>query len=975
MGLKNIIAATATAVAVTTDVKTLLAGLNPEQEAAVVFGEGPILVAAVAGAGKTRALVHRVAYLVAARRVNPARILAVTFSKAGADEMNDRLEKMLPGSGARIGTFHSVSYEILRSETPAIASWTVCGDEKFRYCVKDAAGYRELDWKQCDVTLTCDFIGFCKSNMARPFSDDAMNIARERYYYKHGPKADPTMLNRVYERADQIRRDRELLTFDDMMLDAAELLQQNEATRKRWAQRWEWVLQDEAQDQNKVQLVMGELLAKDHRNYLLVGDPAQAIYAWRGAMPSMLLSFEERWGANVVKMGRNYRCGQTIIYTANRVLNSMDPSTKLDMNMICEKGTQGEVLCRQYANLDDEAEAIAGEIAEMIESDKELRSTLCCKDCIEAVRSNHAQAWPKESQMEGWKTTATRIRPEMDGTDEVCLGTSCDCRGNDRSFPEEKRDRASQRREQDQQLSRKSGNPDQGGTLEGPQAKQTVQENVRENVKNDESKRHSLDSRNRENDILQVAQRLQNEPIGETIKTSTEYPQVHVRNDEHSQDGRDPWDNFSDNPQLAQTGQHSHTCERCKNAEATYRVTSITKTQPRDISILYRTNAQSRAPEEALISARIPYTIWGGTNFYNRKEVKDLLAYLRIADGRGSLDDVKRCINAPFRYLGAAFVKKVQDVAKKARAQAKKQGKRVHWPSVVREACKQGNVQYRQRNSAEEWSSLLSDAMERIQLQGEADRGSEQWDAGKPVNVLEDIVLATRYTDWLVRDEGEETTENSRVSNVRELIRAARRFPTVKELLDFIDDLTEASKRAQKGDKPNKVILTTLHRSKGLEWENVFLTGANEYVLPHARSEDIDEERRLFYVGVTRAKERLAISCVAEIAVGDRVRAAFPSPFIAEAGLEPTFMVRDEPDEEVVPTLRAKLANEPVSDGPLFEGDKPRKHGALLDWIESGKAHAAFNELHANHDGWDDDDDDDDNDNDGPTPNAPFLKN
>jgi len=734
MGLRNILAAGVAAVAVTTESKRLLSGLNPEQEAAVVFGGGPILVAAVAGAGKTRALVHRVAYLVSERKVNPTRILAVTFSKAGADEMNDRLEKMLPGSGARIGTFHSVAYELLRAEVPGLNEWTVDDKDRFRYCVKDAAGFRELKVQdRFDLNLTCDFIGFCKAHMARPHSDEAMSIARERYYYKHGPKCDPYMMNRIYERADEIRRDRQLLTFDDMMLDAAELLATNEGVRQRWARRWDWVLQDEAQDQNKVQLVMGELLAKDHRNYLLVGDPAQAIYAWRGAMPSMLLSFEERWGANVVKMARNYRCGRAIIDTANRVLDAMNPATRLDMHMICEKGTEGQVVCRQYQNLDDEAEAIAQDIAALIE----------------------------------------------DGT------------------------------------------------------------------------------------------------------------------------------------------------------------------APKEIAILYRTNAQSRAPEEALIGRRIPYMVVGGTNFYNRKEVKDLLAYLRIAEGRGSLDDVRRCINAPFRYLGKAFVEKVTEVAKKARAQAKKSGKRIHWPSVAREACDQGRVQHRQRESADEWADLLTSAMEHIKAQGEAERGSEQWDAGKPVNILEDIVLATRYTDWLVRDEGEETTENSRVSNVRELIRAARRFPTVKELLDFIDDLTEASKRAQKGNKPNKVILTTLHRSKGLEWGNVFITGANEYVLPHARSEDIDEERRLFYVGVTRAKERLTISCVAEIAVGDKVRPANPSPFIYEAGLEPVFMVRDETEDEKVPTLRAE---EPDLTTPTGYDDSP-----------------LFEDLSE--------------DDDGPAPNAPFLKN
>lgn len=722
---------------------TLLKGLNPEQTEAVKFGEGPLLLAAVAGAGKTRALVHRIAYLVAERGVDPATILAVTFSKAGADEMNERLNKMLPGSGARVGTFHSVAYEIVRAEIPGIEDWTVDDRDRFRYCVKDAAGFRELNWKQCDLTLTCNFISFCKAHMARPYSEEAAAIA-QKYQYQYGAKANPRLLNAVYERADEIRQERQLLTFDDMMLEAAELLQEKEHIRQRWAGRWSWVLQDESQDQNKVQLVLGELLAKDHRNYLLVGDPSQSIYSFRGAIPSMLLSFENRWSATVIQMCRNYRCGQSIIDTANKVLDAMDPETRLDMHMVCEKGTKGEVSCYKYADLDDEAEGIATRIAELL----------------------------------------------ADGV------------------------------------------------------------------------------------------------------------------------------------------------------------------EPRDIALLYRVNAQSRAPEEALISRRIPYMVVGGANFYARKEVKDLLAYLRIAEGRGSLDDVRRCINAPFRWLGKAFVEKLSSVAKVARAQARRSGKRVHWPSVARETCGLSRVQARQREKAEEWADLLVVCADKIASQQISPYGTETWDAGKPVNILEDIILATGYTDWLIRDEGEETTENSRVSNVRELVRASRRFPTVKELLDYIDELIEASKGARrKGEKPNKVILTTLHRSKGLEWENVFVTGANDYTLPHARCEDIEEERRLFYVGVTRAKERLAVSCVGSIAVGDQVRDVDPSPFIYEAGLVP-IPVRRPSGAPSVPSLNR---GEPVLTG--HPAQAPSAPGS------------------SQGDLFDDDDDDDDGAEALPRPNAPFLKN
>jgi len=240
---------------------------------------------------------------------------------------------------------------------------------------------------------------------------------------------------------------------------------------------------------------------------------------------------------------------------------------------------------------------------------------------------------------------------------------------------------------------------------------------------------------------------------------------------------------------------------------------------------------------------------------------------------------------------------------------SRKSKKRVDWTRLVQDVCSQSGIQQRQRNSANEWAHILRTAMDSIEEQSSAIQGSEKWDRGKPVNILEDIILATNYKGWLVKDEGEETTENSRVSNVVELVRASRRFPTVKEFLDFIDELTEASKGARrKGKKPNKVVLTTCHRSKGLEWENVFVIGVSDKVLPHGRCEDIEEERRLYYVAVTRAKQRLSVSCVEEIALGTRIIMTAPSPFIYESGLEPEIVERKS--EIMAPPPILEMLNE-----------------------------------------------------------------
>lgn len=648
----------------------------------------------------THALVIRVAYLVSVRGVPASRVLAVTFSRKGADEMQERLDGLLgQGSGARIGTFHSLAYQILREEKQC-EGWTVDGKDRYRYCIKDACGFRELNWKRADITMLSHFISLCKCDLARPHSDRTIEIAQDFRRKNPGPKTNIERMMRAYERAEELRRDRQLLTFDDMLLDAVELLQgklydedgeliDGEPIRARWASRWSYVLQDEAQDQNLGQLLIGELLAKDHKNYMLVGDPSQTIYTWRGARPEKLLGFESTWSAKKVIMNRCYRCAPEIIEVANKVLESMDPTKRLDTQMIAEKKNEGEVTCTGYQDLDDEGESIAQQIKA-------------------ALNSGH---------------------------------------------------------------------------------------------------------------------------------------------------------------------------------------------QPKDIAVLYRTNAQSRAPEEGLIGERIPYRIIGGTNFYERKEVRDLLAYLRLAEGRGTADDVKRCINTPFRFLGKAFVEKAMGCGKDALKRARKAGGRVAWPEVIRKAATLEKIQQRQRYSADDWADII-EKLHGIITAPDADENPE----AKPARVLENIVRGTGYTEYLTRDEGEESTENSRVSNVRELIRAAYKFPTATELLDYIDKTIAASKAQRKGNEatPNKATLTTLHRSKGLGWPVVFVIGCNDGILPHARAEDIEEERRLFYVGTTRAMNELHISCVNKAAIGNQVRTLDNSVFLEEADLEPVWGGEEDDDEDIL---------------------------------------------------------------------------
>jgi len=889
MSLRNVIASAATAMVVATKniEETLLGGLNPEQQAVVEHDNGPLLVAAVAGSGKTHALVNRVGYLTEIRNVNPRRILAVTFSRKGADEMNERLFSLIGESGARVGTFHSLAYQILREEGRC-EGWTVDDRDRYRYCIKDAVGFRNMKWKQADVTLLSHYIALCKCNLARPYSDEATQIAYEIRATKPGPSTNVQRLLEAYDIAEEIRKERLLLTFDDMLFDACELLSNDEGVRSRWAGRWDYVLQDEAQDQNLGQLLIGELLAKDHKNYMLVGDPAQTIFTWRGARPEKLLGFEKTWNAKKIIMNRNYRCGQEIVEIANKVLNSMDPEQRLDTEMICELGTHSKIGVHCYTDLDDEGEAIALHIKELIEDGEyEPRDIVVysCDKCTNALVSHYEEnpVGPNQSIRVIQHTNANGTSWEDSGVQPL----------NNRPPPEEhgktqkeKTHRTTKRQVegrslQDGQRLHSCEDSTSKVSLRTQGGNGTDFEQTTEKIRSGSSQEWQHNGQQtREFGITSEQCRTPKGTPFEETSTKRTTPQ-NVQKHGDYRDRKDSEYPSNDSTTMANRSRGHHTCSRCQATSITKIVihTYKRKLQPRDVACLYRTNAQSRAPEEALIGERLPYRIIGGVNFYERREVRDLLAYLRLADGRGDLEDVARCINTPFRYLGKAFVEKVREAAKRARAKARKTGGRVSYPGVVRAACDGPGTQARQRYSAEDWADLIELTY----------TSTHKEEPVPPARILEDIVRATKYTEWLTRDEGEESPENSRVSNVRELIRAATRFPTVCELLDYIDKTIKASKdqRKKEGKAPNKVTLTTLHRSKGMEWPVVFVIGANDGILPHARCEDDEEERRLFYVGVTRAKNELRISCVNQAAIGNRVVALAPSTFLGEAGLKP----------------------------------------------------------------------------------------
>src|ERR1019366_6050992 len=172
--------------------------------------------------------------------------------------------------------------------------------------VKQAGGYQYEKWTGMDLTKVRRMIGVCKANLWAPEDPETAVLAKKEFGFA-GPKAV-----RVYAKSQELIEDARLLTFDDMLVFVARLFRENEDVRASWAAKFDYVLQDEYQDSNAAQNTIAEMLSRDHRNYVVVGDPGQAIYKFRGSDPAYLTGFPAEWGSRVVTMAKNYRSGKQI---------------------------------------------------------------------------------------------------------------------------------------------------------------------------------------------------------------------------------------------------------------------------------------------------------------------------------------------------------------------------------------------------------------------------------------------------------------------------------------------------------------------------------------------------------------------------------------------------------------------------------------------------------------------------------------
>lgn len=666
--------------------------LNPQQKEAVEHSSGPLLIFAGAGSGKTRVITYRIARLIE-KKIAPAEgILAVTFTKKAAGEMKERVRKLLQGKAFGslpfIGTFHSFGAQILRREGEQLGippGFSIYDPDDGLHLVKQIMNDANIDKKQFNPAVILNNISSAKNEMVSPVE-----------YLKFVTGVFEEIVAQVYKAYEEGLKEQGAVDFDDLQILPLKLLSEKDEVRKRYHERYPFILVDEYQDTNIVQYNLVKMLTGPDKNICVVGDDDQGIYSWRGATIKNILSFERDFpGAKVVRLEKNYRSTSTILQAAQGVITNNSERAKKDLW----------------------TDAPHGEKISIYEAKNDREEAAYVADKIIRYRSK-------------------------------------------------------------------------GGALN-------------------------------------------------------------------------------------------------------------------DIGILYRINAQSRALEEELIRQAIPYRLVGGVRFYERREIKDMLAYLRfLANPQDELSFL-RVINVPPRKIGK---KSIETLRKASRDSSK----------GILSAGQLILVLWGMTKDVDDWSHYLggvdidekllavlqeNDEVEKIResYQGTISLFGRLFEASHTLAVrqlIDEIIEDIGYEGWI--DDGTEQAE-SRLENLYELKTVADKHTELgprDSLLAFLEDIALVEQEQESADisyengEKNGVTLMTLHAAKGLEFEVVFVVGMEEGLFPHSRSftspAELEEERRLCYVGITRAKKKLYLTFAENRKIYGGVSDRIPSRFIAEVPSELT---------------------------------------------------------------------------------------
>jgi DNA helicase-2/ATP-dependent DNA helicase PcrA len=354
----------------------ILATLNPAQREAAEAIEGPVLILAGPGSGKTKVITHRVAYLVESCGVSPNNVMAVTFTNKAAREMRERLEQLLGQTveALTLGTFHAICARILRRDGKPIgldSSFVIYDEEDQLSLTKQALEELDLDPKQYAPRALRSAISAAKSRLISP-EDYAQRVSS---YFEE-------IVHRIYQRYQQLLSQGQAVDFDDLLMKTVQLFQHHPQILKRYQTKYVHVLVDEFQDTNVVQYMLMKNLAGRYRNLCVVGDPDQSIYSWRFADLRNILSFEKDYPeAKVVFLEQNYRSTKTILEVASAIISANLQRKPKKLWTENEDGASVTVI--ESYNAEEEAQAVVNEIEKLVSQEQ-----ISLKDCAVMYRVN-----------------------------------------------------------------------------------------------------------------------------------------------------------------------------------------------------------------------------------------------------------------------------------------------------------------------------------------------------------------------------------------------------------------------------------------------------------------------------------------------------------------------------------------------------------------------------------------------------------
>ena len=621
----------------------LLNDLNDAQRAAVEYIDGPSLVIAGAGSGKTRVLTYKIAYLLS-QGMKPWSIMALTFTNKAAREMKERIGKLVGDDLAQhlyMGTFHSIFSRILRAEAEHIGfnnNFTIYDESDSRSLLKAIIKEMGLDDKTYKPAAVHARISMAKNNLvtAEAYDSDPAILEQNK-------RAKMPAIGKIYVAYVQRCRQANAMDFDDLLMLTFQLFRDHEEIRQKYAGRFDYILVDEYQDTNHVQMSIVMQLCKEKLRVCAVGDDSQSIYSFRGANIDNILNYQKQLpGTQLFKLEQNYRSTQTIVEAANSLIHHNRNQIQKE---VFSKNDKGEKILYKPAY-----------------SDKE--------------------------------------------------------------------------------------------------------------------------------EALIVAKNIQR------IK----------RQDDCGYD---------------------------------------------QFAILYRTNAQSRSFEEEFRKQGIPYRIYGGLSFYQRKEIKDIIAYFRLVANPDDEEAFKRIINYPARGIGATTVTKIADCAHQ---------NRVSFWEVIGNIEHYGlNVNKGTQTKLENFRLLISSFIDRSHTLDVYELG----DAIIRESRISEDIMSGKNADDLARQENLEEF----LSGMQTFVAGRQEEGRMDEayLTDYLQDvalLTDADSEGEK-DEP-RVSLMTIHAAKGLEFATVFVVGLEENIFPSPLAavsvRELEEERRLLYVAITRAEKHCILT-------------------------------------------------------------------------------------------------------------------